>query len=257
MNERLIVATVAVALLAVTAGCFGGGGISDEELDQEADYDWETEEDVVIDVYDAGGFISDAEYKAVYNVTGRDRLVLYQPAITTDNPVRIRAVQYRDGDGTVVNGSDLDVRYGDDSTVVNLPDDGEGQLAFTASTGSKQLSQPAYVEGSYRVILPPGYEANDFLIGHISPRSGESREIDGRTHIVWENVSSSVSVQFYHERNQYIFWGLVGALSVVALGGYFYYNRQIREIQEKREEYGLNLDESDDFDDDEPPPGLR
>ena len=255
MNTRLLVATVAVALLAVTAGCLGGG-ISDEQLDEEAEYDWETEEDVVIDIYEPGGFISDTEYRAVYNVTGQDRLTLYQRGITTDSPVQIRAVQYRSADGEFINGSELDVEYGDDSTVVHLPDDGEGQLAFSSSTQSKQLSQPAYVEGSYRVILPEGYAASDFLLGHISPRSGESQEIDGRTHIVWDSVSSSISVQFYLERNQLLFWGGAAVFSLVALGGYVYWKRQIEAIQEKREEMGLNVEQPDEFDDDEPPPGM-
>jgi|AntDeeMetagen192_2_1112575.scaffolds.fasta_scaffold02095_2 hypothetical protein len=256
MNRRLAVATVVVALLAVTAGCFGSG-ISDDELDEEAEYDWDTEEDVVIDIYEAGGFISDSEYRAVYNVTGQDQLTLYQRGITSDSPVRIRAVQYRSGDGEFVNGSDLDVEYGDESTVVTLPDDSEGQLAFTANAESKQLSQPAYVSGSYRVMLPEGYEAGDFLIGHVSPRGAESQEIDGRTHLVWDDVSSAISVQFYNARNQYFFWGSVAVLSVIALGGYFYYNRQIQQIQKKREELGLNVEQPDEFDDDEPPPGLQ
>lgn len=257
MNTRLIVATAAVALLAVTAGCFGGGGLTDEELDAEAEYDWDTEEDVVIEVDEAGGFISDAEYRAVYDVTDHDSLTLYRPGITSDSPVRIRALQYRSADGEIVTGSELDVEYGDERTVVHLPDEEGGKLAFMANAGPKQVSQPAYVSGSYRVILPEGYAASDFLLGHVSPRSGETEVIDGRTNIVWEDVSSSISVQFYLERNQSIFWGLVAVFSVVGLGGYVYFSRQIERIRQKRAEMGLAVEEPDEFDDDGPPPGLR
>lgn len=254
MNRRLLLATVAVALLALAAGCVGGGP-DEERLNEDATYNWSAQQDVYIDVADAGSITSDAEFKAVYDVSGRDEIELYRSGITSDRPLRISAIKFRSENGTYVNGTDLDVEHSDDRTVVNLPSE-DGQLAFTSETDPKELRLPAYVEGSYRVALPPDHSTEDFLLGHVSPRSGYRTEtVDGRVHVVWSDVSGPIHLKYYVDRDRYFFYGLVASLGLVALGGYFHFNRQIRKLKELRKEHGLELDPEDD-DSKRPPPGM-
>jgi len=255
MNRRLLLATVAVALLAITAGCVGGGGPDEERLDEDATYNWSVQQDVYIDIANAGSITSDAEFEAVYDVSGKDEIELYRSGITSDRPLRISAVKFRSEDGTYTNGTDLDVEQNDERTVVHLPGE-DGQLAFTSETDPKELRIPAYVEGSYRVALPPDHSTEDFLLGHVSPRSGYRTEtVDNRVHVVWSDVSSPIFLKYYVDRDRYFFYGLVASLGLVALGGYFHFNRQIRKLKEMRKEHGLELDPEDD-DGKRPPPGM-
>nr|WP_274326221.1 DUF5803 family protein [Halosimplex aquaticum] len=49
-----------------------------------------------------------------------------------------------------------------------------------------------------------------------------------------------------------------GILTLVGIGGALYYLRQIRVLERRREEIGLDVEtETDEFDDDGPPPGMR
>ncbi|HMB50706.1 DUF5803 family protein [Natronoarchaeum rubrum] len=255
MNRRLLLATVAVALLALTAGCVGGGGPDEERLNEDATYNWSAQQDVSIDIANAGSLTSDAEFKAVYDVSGREELELYRSGITSDRPLRISAIKFRGENGTFVNGTDLDIERTDERLVVSLPSE-DGKLAFTSETDPKELRLPAYIEGSYRVALPPDHSTEDFLLGHVSPRSGHRTEtVDGRVNIVWSDVSSPVFLKYYVDRDRYFFYGLVVSLGLVALGGYFHFNRQIRKLKEMRKEHGLELDPEDD-DGKQPPPGM-
>ncbi|GAA0661113.1 DUF5803 family protein [Natronoarchaeum mannanilyticum] len=255
MNRRLLLATVAVALLAITAGCVGGGGPDEERLNEDATYNWSVQQDVYIDIANAGSLTSDAEFKAVYDVSGKDEIELYRSGITSDRPLRISAIKFRGENGSFTNGTDLDVERTDEQTVVNLPSE-DGKLAFTSETDPKELRIPAYVEGSYRVALPPDHSTEDFLLGHVSPRSGYRTEtVDNRVNIVWSDVSSPIFLKYYVDRDRYFFYGLVASLGLVALGGYFHFNRQIRKLKRMRKEHGLELDPEDD-DGKRPPPGM-
>jgi hypothetical protein len=231
-------------------------GISDEQLNEDAEYNWSAEEDAYINVYDTGSLTQDGSFKAVYDVSGDDSIELYRPTITSDEPLEVRALKFRYDNGTYVNGTDLSVSEEDGRTVVDLPDDNEnGKLAFTADAGSKQLRIETFVEGSYRVVLPPDHSANDFLLGHISPRNGYQTEQRGdRVHVVWQDVDSQIHLKYYVDRDRYLFYALVGSLTLVALGGYFVFNRQIRRLKERRREHGLELDGDDD--EKRPPPGM-
>lgn len=253
MNRRLLLATLAVALLAFTSGCVDDG-LSDDQLDEDAEYNWSVQQDVYIDVSNAGSLTSDAEFKAVYDVSGQDKIELYRSGVTSDRPLEISAVKFRRANGSFVNGSELSVEQTDDRTVIDPPSD-DGKLAFTSETDPKELRLPAYVEGSYRVALPPDHSTEDFLLGHVSPRSGYRTErVDGRVHVVWSDVSSPIHLKYYVDRDRYFFYGLVVSLGLVALGGYFYFNRQIRKLKERRKEHGLELDPDDDGK--RPPPGM-
>ncbi|SNZ13201.1 hypothetical protein SAMN06269185_2076 [Natronoarchaeum philippinense] len=255
MNRRLLVATVAVAVLALTAGCVGGGGgVDEEQLNENATYNWSVQQDVFINVDSAGSLIGEAEFEAVYDVSDRDQLELYRSGITSDRPLEISAVVFRSDNGTYYNGTELDVEQTSEATVIDLPNE-DGKLAFTSRTNSKELRLPAYVEGSYRVALPANHSTEDFLLGHVSPGNYRTEMVGDRMHVVWSDVSNPVHLKYYLDRDQYFFYTLVVSLGIVALGGYFYFNRQIRQLKERRQEHGLELDPDDD-DGKRPPPGM-
>ncbi|WP_135533218.1 DUF5803 family protein [Halostella pelagica] len=252
MNRRLVLATVLVGAVALTAGCSFGpfaDDISDEELDEDAEYDWETNSTVTIR-------IEDTEYQAVYDVSDQSKLSVYQSGFSGNEPVNVRAVQYRYPNGTFVNGSELDVSKEGGETVIELPQE-NGTVAYTADTRPKEFGTPVLVEGSHEVVLPPNHQTGNFIFSHVSPSNPEKRSVDDRVHLRWDNPDQNIFVRYYLERDIYIFGGLVAILGVVMIGGLIYYLRQIRELEAQRKELGLDVETEDDEFDDEPPPGMR
>ncbi|MFC4549184.1 MULTISPECIES: DUF5803 family protein [Halorussus] len=256
MNRRLLLGFGALALLAVTAGCtsgiFGPGEISDKRLAQDADYDWNTTADVTLNV-------TSGEYHAVYEFSNRSKLSVYQYASLGDKqPVEVSAVQFRYPNGTVVKLEQKHVQKKQSRTVITPPSD-YGTLAYTAPHRGKSFSTPAYVEGSYEVILPKGMRVGNFLLSQVRP-DGYQTELDAETnrvHIRWtEDVTAdSVVVRYYLARDLVIFAGLIAVGVLVALAGLAYYRLQIRRLEREREELGLNVDTGDEFDQG-PPPGM-
>jgi len=252
MNRRLLVGAALVGLLAVTAGCSVGpfaDDITDEELNEDAEYDWEPNATVTITV-------EDAEYQAVYDVSDQSQLTVYQQGFAGNEPVDVRAVQFRYENGTFVNGSELDVEKQGGETVIDLPAE-NGTVAYTADTRPKEFGSPVLVEGSHEVILPPNHQTGNFLFSHVSPGNPEKEVVDDRVHLRWEEPEGNVFVRYYLDRDIYIFGGIVAVLGVVMVAGLIYYLRQIRELERRREEMGLNVETEDDEFDDDPPPGMR
>ncbi|WP_121822069.1 DUF5803 family protein [Halostella salina] len=251
MNRRLLLGTVVVGLLAVTAGCSFGpfaDDITDEELNESAEYDWETNATATIT-------IEGAEYQAVYDVSNQSELTVYQQGFAGNEPVNVRAVQFRDANGTFVNGSALDVEKQGSETVIDLPSE-NGTVAYTADTRPKQFGSPVLVEGSHEVVLPPNHQTGNFLFSHVSPGNPEKEVVDNRVHLRWDDPEGNVFVRYYLDRDIYIFGGIVAVLGVVLVAGLIYYLRQIRELERRREEMGLDVDTEDDEFDDGPPPGM-
>ncbi|XVH31078.1 DUF5803 family protein [Haloferacaceae archaeon DSL9] len=255
MNRRFLLAIFALVLLVVSAGCLayftGGGEVSDERLDREpADaYQWETDRDVHIDLRTSSSF------QAVYQVEAGETLRLYRSTgYGTEEALDISAVRFRYADNeTVISGTELKAQGGEveqtpDEVYVTAPD-ADGRLAFTASAIPRRFTLPVYAEGSYEVVLPPGNRIDFFLFGNVAPRGYESEVIDDRTRVYWDDVDSgTVLVQYYGERDLYIFGAVVALLSVVAVGGLLHYRRKIDDLADKRRAMGLGVNEDDEDD---------
>jgi hypothetical protein len=252
MNRRLGLAVGLVALLAVSAGCLGyitgGGEISDERLDREPTepYDWETDRDGRLTLHTAD------EVQAVYQVNASQQLRLYTPAgLGREEPLAVSAVRFRYADnGTVITGTEIRERGGEidqttDEVDLTVPD-AEGQLALSAPVTPRRLTLPVYVEGSYEVVLPPDYRMDFFLFSNAVPRGAETEIVDNRVHVRWDEVTGgTILVQYYLERDLYVFGGAIVLLSLIAVGGLYYYRRQIDRLHDVRVQMGLGSEDDE------------
>ncbi|APW99679.1 hypothetical protein CHINAEXTREME_18725 [Halobiforma lacisalsi AJ5] len=250
MNRRLLLAVVAVALLVGFAGCSTiFGGISDEELDREVEYDdlRDSDADVAIEIEDAG-LITNGEFRAVYDLNGTEELSLYRSSFYRDEALDVYGVRYYHPNGTEMTGSELEVDQSRSSTEITVPD-GNGTLAFSGSAGSRTFRLPAFVEGSYEVTLPEGYRTSNFLFGDVNPGGYEREIVDDRERLVWDQVDSTISLRFYLTRDITLFTGLIGVVVVLGTLGIGYYYLQVKQLREQREEMGLDVELEDDSDD--------
>lgn len=261
MSRRLL-ALLALAGLLLTSGCLGsltGGPASDDRLDQPpaAEYEWDASTDVHITV------TSNTTYRAVYDVSAsgfEDQIALSEGGfLGTDTPVTIRSLRYRSPDGTVINGSAFGEHGGSvgvqNNALVIEPPGTDGELAYSGEGTPKRFTHPIAVEGSYTVVLPEGRETSVPLFGRIVPAPDSTITLDDRLTIVWANLSGeTLAVRYYLPRDVQLFGGLlVGLLGVGLIGGAYYW-RRIRQLRERREELGLDVDVEQD--DDGPPPGM-
>ena len=260
-----VVALVGLLLLSGCVGLFGGGDVSGERLDETPagadEYDWSSDADAHIAVTE------DARFRAVYRVnrSERDSLdVFRRSTFGGQSPIPVTALRYRYPNGTVVNGSTFDARGGSvsrtrDEVNVTLPaqDGGTGQVAFSSSSTPKQFTLPAFVEGTYVVVLPENRRVGVPPLGSVSPGGNEVvRDEADRTVVRWSEpvTADSIAVRFYLERDLTAFGGILAVSLVVGTVGALYYRRQIKRLREQREELGLDVDVDDDSRD--PPPGM-
>lgn len=254
MRRRQLLALGALVAVAVLAGCFGPAGIDDEELNADAEYDWNGSATVTVT-------LSRSSYATVVNVTNASTVPVWQrDVIEGDRPVRLSALRFRYPNGTVVSpaGSGLSATVESDRTEIELPNR-RGKVAYTAERAGKQFSTPAFIEGSYEVVLPPDSRIGIPLLSQAGPGGWETRIEDGRMVVRWDGIEDgTVSVRYYLQRDIWLFSGLVVLALSIGTGGALYYLRQIRRLESEREEVGLDVDyEDDDFRDDGPPPGMR
>lgn len=251
-RKRLALGVLALAVLAVSAGCTSpfGGGPSEERLNENATYEWNASTDVYVNV-------TSGQYHAVYDVEnfeGRE-FEIWQPGIDGRNPVNIAALRYRYPNGTTVTVStgNLSVEQRGGATVVMLPQS-NGSVAFTARSDEKSLVLPSYMAGSYEVVLPENMRVGFPVFSRVAPGATE-RTLEGdRVHLQFDELDRTLNVQWYLARDLWLFAGLVAILTVVGAGGVGYYLYQIRKLEEKREDLGLDV--SDDDDGRDPPPGM-
>ena len=260
--NRKVLAALALVALTVSSGClgfFGSNEVSNERLteDPPAPYAWNESANAHITLTE------NAKFQAVYRLNGSELEVFRRDGFGGRNAIPVSAVRYRYPNGSVVDGAELKARGGEISqsrsaTTVTLPPGAsDGKLAFTAGSTPKRFAVPTFVEGSYEVVLPEGRRVTLFPFGNVVPRGYTLSEDDqGRTHIAWEDVTAdSVVVQFYLQRDLYIFGAIAAVLVVVGVVGVGYYRRKIAALREEREELGLDVDVDDD-DRQGPPPGM-
>lgn len=266
VRRRQLLAVLAFVALLLGAGCLGyvtgGGEIDDSTLDREPaePYEFGSDRDGLLIV------TQESEYRAVYDVDGREQVRLYQETgYGTEEPIELHALRVRYADGEVVNGSTFRAHGGEvertpDEVWVRFPDDLEVEkLAFTAPSTPKRFVATVPVEGSLEVALPPERRVDFFLFGNVAP-GGYETEVRGDTqHVVWEEFSGDrVIVQFYLQRDLWIFAAAFAIAAVIAVAGVSYYRRRIERLEAQRKEMGLDVEEElEEHDDDGPPPGLR
>lgn len=250
MNRRGL-ALVGLGVLVVLTGCLGGSGPSKEQLRANADYDWNTSANGTLRL---GG----DSYTAVYEIHNTSQLDFYQRDMFNNRePLPIRAVQFRYPNGTVVNATAFDSSTNDERIRLKLPNR-TGKLAYTVDQNGKSVQTATFVDGSYEVVLPPKTNVGVPILSNVVPGGYETEPVDGQVHITWENIDSGeLTVEYYLERDLWLFGGLFALLVAVGIGGGVYYWRQIRSLQDRREEVGLDVEDDDDgLDDQGPPPGM-
>lgn len=276
MRRRLLAIGLLV-VLAGLAGCstvFGPGDPDPEDLRQNASYDWGADANVSV-------LVNKSSYEAVYRISegseqaNTSELQVYQrdvlgqeehvpvssPQFRYPNGTRVTvdAIHYSNGTRRTVNETGLSVSQTRQRTILDLPNDTEGSVAFTAARQGKRFSTPVFVEGSYAVTLPPNARVGVPVLSQVSPGSDGSDVTGDRMTIRWDDVTTrSLTVRWYLERDLLLFAGIVVVAVVVGSGGALYYYRQIRQLERRRDEADIDVtDEDDDFRDDGPPPGMR
>ncbi len=252
MNRRRLALGGLVVVL-VLSGCAGSTQVSEEDLSGDAEYDWETSETVAVEV-------SDASYRTVVNLTNASTLEVFQrDALGGDGAVRISALQFRYPNGTVVNASEgnLSATLEAERTQISLPAEA-GKVGYTAERVGNEFALPVFAEGSYSVRLPPSTRVGVPILSHADPGGYETSVTNDRMTLQWDSLSDGgISVRYYLQRDLWIFGGIAVVSVTLGVGGLVYYLRQIRDLEEKREELGLDVDYEDDPTDDGPPPGMR
>ena len=234
---RKLWVAVAVAALAVTAGCTGaGGGPTDQQLAENATYDWDRDADVRLNV--TGG-----EYTVVAAVDNQsDVRLASSDGFGGRNPLPISAVQFRYPNGTTVDAENIDVSTANSRTVVTFPE-ANGTFAYTASAGGRQVTIPVGFEGSHELVLPAGMRVSFPVFGVVEPSGFEKSVEDNRVHVRWDSMDSgTISAKYYLERDLFLFGGTAGVLALVAGLGVVYYRLRIRRLEDEREQAGLDLE---------------
>jgi len=262
--QRRHLALLSVLALVALAGCtgiFGPEEVDSEKLNENASYDWDTEANASIT-------LNRTSYRAVYRLPNNSSFTIYnRDDLGREESVPVSALRFRFDNGTVISpaNTSLSAQRTGRSTVINLPNNSSGQVAYSAPRQGKSFSTPAYLQGeNYTVTLPPGRRVGIPLLSQVTPNGYETdvNETTNRQTVTWtEPVDTrSIRVRFYLERDLYVFGGLALVAIVVGSVGTVYYWRQLQEVRRRRKEAGIDLEEEyedDDFGDDGPPPGMR
>lgn len=271
MNRRAL-AVGALVLVVFLSGCtfFGSGGeIDQEDLTQNATYDWEPNATASYNLSETSLLsLSSDRYQAVIQLEEQDRLEVYRErTFRGDTSLEVEALQFQFTNGTVVDAThpNLTAVEESDYTEIHLPAE-NGTVAFTARWGQstwgtygRSFRVPTFVDGSHQVTLPEGGRTGIPLLSRVTPSSDNATVVEDRlTHYWGEPDSSRIAVRYYQLRDLYILGGLVAIVGAIGIGGIVYYYRQIRRAQKQREDIGLDVDyDDDDFGGDGPPPGMR
>lgn len=231
------VALLGVIGLLVLAGCLGGSGVVDEAaIGQDAEYDWSSSAQASVN-------ITDGNYQAVLTLENRTNVRLFGPGeFGGEAALPIEAVKYRSPNGSVYNATALSIEAVNERTVIEAPDSG-GQIAYSARVRSGDLFLPVAVNGSHSVTLPPGAEVGFPIVGGATPRGFEVDRNGDRITLTWENPDSRlITVDYYQERNLYLFAFLLAGGGIVAVGGLLYFRSQLRVLASRRGDLSRKTD---------------
>ncbi len=262
--QRRHLALLSVLALVALAGCtgiFGPEEVDEGKLNENATYDWESETNASIT-------LNRTSYRAVYDIPNNSSYTIHnRDELGREESVPVSALRFRYDNGTVISpaNSSLTARQTGRSTVIDLPNNSSGQVAYSAERQGKSFATPVYTEGyTYAVTLPPGRRVGIPLLSQVTPGNYETdtNATTNRMTVTWSEPveSRAIRVRFYLERDLYIFAGLALVAIVVGSVGTVYYWRQLQEVRRRRKEAGIDLEEEyedDDFGDDGPPPGMR
>ncbi|MFW6385235.1 MAG: DUF5803 family protein [Halodesulfurarchaeum sp.] len=214
--------------LLLLAGCTGGV-VSDQALQESASYEWDTDATVTVTA-------GDDTYQAVYDLENQSEVELFhRDDLGGENPLPIRAIQFRYPNGTVVNASAMTVDESDRRTVVTMPQS-EGKFAYTAEYRAGEMFIPVGASGNYEVILPPGARIGVPVIGAAEPAGYDKTIRNDRVHVEWGNpADDAITISYYFQRDLYIFAGLLGVLALLTVIGLAYFRLQIGSLKSERE----------------------
>lgn len=228
---------VAVALLVLFAGCAGfANDVDEERLGEDADYEWNQSADATYDV-------QPDEMKAVVRVEDTGEVELWQPGdLGGESPLPVSAIKFRYPNGTVVGVEAFAVEKTNDALILGLPAD-NGTLAYTVESGSRSAFVPVVGTGSHEVILPPGMRTDVPVFGDVEPGDYKKTRQDNRVHFTWSAAPDRpIYIQYYLQRDLYIFGGAVAVFSVLGAIGLVYFRIKIRRLERQRKEAGLDLE---------------
>lgn len=253
-----LVSVIALAALAGCTGLFGPESIDEDQLNENASYDWDTETDAAI-------VINRGSYEAVYQLRNNSTFTVYnRDDLGREEGVPLRALRFRYPNGTVVSAqnSSLSANRTGSQTNIRLPENTSGQVAYTAPRNGKSFATPTYLNNiTYAVTLPPGARVGIPLLSQVTPGGYETsvNEATNRMTIRWNEpvTSQGLRLRYYLERDLFIFGGLAVVAILVGTGGTVYYWRQLQAVKRRRQEAGIDIEtDDDDFGDDGPPPGM-
>ena len=254
MNRRHV-AFGALALALLLAGCAGGPReIPAKDLAGDATYDWDTNATVTFN-------LTGDQYTAIFEIRNRTSLAVYgSGTFGGDQPIDVAALRFRFSNGTVVNANhtNLSVVRESDLTNISLPAR-NGTLAYAGPRSGKEFRTPVFLEGSWEVTLPVSARVGVPLLSAAGPGGYERSVTDNRLTLRWENVTaSSVHARWYLQFDLLLFTTIAVAGLGLGIGGAVYYLRQIRRLERRRKEMGIDVEESEDDPRDRgPPPGMK
>lgn len=228
---------LALVLLAGLAGCSAFTPDPDmERLGEDASYDWDQGADVTYDV-------QPNEYHAVIEIRNTSEVELWRPGdLGGQEPLNAAAIKFRYPNGTVVGVQAFEVDRTRENLVIGLPAD-NGTFAYTAESGSRSVFAPIVETGTHEVILPPGMRTGVPVLSGIDPSGYETSQRGERVHVTWtETPDRPIYIQYYLERDLYIFSGVVALMTVLGAFGLVYFRVQIRALERRRKDAGLDLE---------------
>lgn len=230
--DRRPLAAFALVLLLASAGCaglgLGDGEVDRAQLEADATYDWNTTADVTIT-------IADDAYRAVYRVENRSTLSFSAfERLNNRRPLEIEAIAFQFPNGTVVGAEAMTAEQNDTHVTVDLPAE-TGRFAHRAPMQGKELHVATAVSGSYEVVLPPDTQVRYPLLGRVRPDGYETSVEGDRVHVTWAQVTDErLTVRYYLVRDLWLFAGIVGFGTVLAVVGLGYFWLQLRSFRERR-----------------------